>query len=216
MISPGLIILIIVGLVFLAGIIGAIVVIVKGPKLPDGLKFEAVDGNNKAIVIFDEAITFLKDPTTKEIKSLISDGSIVLIDDIAKSCAKAMTATELAFKQMGISKAEINEAVFVYKTDQRYEKEGDPTSPGSAAYSAEIIGFLGIKRKSVAIIRVKYAKTTVDSGEPVIHELVHLLDSVANHGYDVNHADIKLWEKFGQNTVQAISQNLWLIRKNSA
>jgi hypothetical protein len=216
MISPGLIILIVVGIVFLAGIIGSIVVIVKGPALPAGLKFEAVDNGNKATVIFDEAIAFLKDPTTKEIKSIVADGSIVSIDDITKACASAITTTELAFGQMGISKANLDEVIFVIKTDQRYEKEGGIAALNSAAYSVEIVGFLGIKRKQVAVIRVKYAKTMVTSGEPAIHELVHILDKTAGSGYDTNHANIKLWDNFGQNTVQAISDNLWLMRKNSA
>jgi hypothetical protein len=210
--EPGIIILVVVLVLFVLLTVGVLVMAFKGPTLPKGMKFESINEDNKAIVIFDTEIPMFKKPKTNEIVSILSDGSIVLIDDIVKSCSRAMTITEKAFKEIGVQKAEVDEVVFVYKTDSRYEKEAGMAAY-SAAYTEELSGLLGIKKKHVVNIRLKYAKSTVESGEPPIHEMIHVLNKQAGRGYDALHGDDKLWAALGQNTVQVVGDRQWILTK---
>lgn len=207
-----MIILIVVLIAFLSLVVGLLIVAFVGPSLPKGMKFESINENNKAIVIFDTDIPMFKNPKTNEIVSILSDGSIIPIDDIVKSCSRAMTITEKAFKQIGVQKAEVDEVAFVYKTDSRYDKEAG-LAAYSAAYTEELSGLFGIKKKHIVNIRLKYAKSTVESGEPPIHEMIHVLNKQAGRGYDALHGDEKLWEALGQNTVQVIGDRQWILTK---
>jgi hypothetical protein len=210
--EPGIIILIVVLVLFVLLVVGLLILAFKGPTLPEGMKFESINENNKAIVIFDTEIPMIKSSKTNEIVSVISDGSIISIDDVVKSCSRAMTITEKAFKEIGVDKADIDEVVFVYKTDSRYDREAGMASY-SAAYTSEITGLFGIKKKYVVTIRAKYAKSTVESGEPPIHEMIHVLNKQAGRGYDALHGDAKLWAALGQSTVQVIGDRQWVFNK---
>lgn len=193
----GLIILIITLLAFLGMGIWVIVSIVKGPKLPDGHRFEADFAGNKAILIVDKDIPSLKDKATGKVNAWIVEGLRVEADDLAKKCAIAIHATELAFKQKGVQKADEDRVVFYYQTDANYETGGaswwEAWSKGTAAYSTSMSGMFGTKRTPMAVIRVRHMKTTAERGQPAVHELVHILNMAAKGDYSHNHTDPLLW-----------------------
>lgn len=189
----GIIILVVTGLALLAGIIFVVVKLVKGPNLPKGHRFEANFGNNKAVIIVDEKLLSQKDLKTNEVNGWIVGGQIIDATDIAKKCAIAMAATETAFKRKGVENAHENMVVFTYRTDETF---GDFTSwlkESSSAYTIELSGIFGTKKTPTVVIRARHLKMTANRGQPVIHELVHVLSKAAKGNYSRNHSDPLLW-----------------------
>lgn len=195
----GLIILIVTLLAFLAMAIFVIVKLVKGPDIPKGLKFEAKESDNKAVVVVSEnAEGAIKNPKG-EVVSWLVDGKFIYGADLAKACARAIHATELAFLEKGVQKADVDRVVFYFQTDDEFEGVGKSASwwqawsKGAAAYSTKIAGIFGFQQLPMAVIRTKYLDDVHDRGQPAIHELVHILNEAANGDYSHNHTDPKLW-----------------------
>lgn len=192
----GLIILIATLLGFLALGIAIIVKVVKGPKLPEGHRFETKFAGNKAVVIVDKDIPAIKDKDTGEVVAWLIEGQRVEGADLAKKCAVAITATETAFKQKEVQKADVDRVVFYYRTDKNFESGSSwwkSWAKRAAAYSTTLKGMFGSNETPMAVIRSKYLTTTAERGQPAIHELVHILNEAANGDYSHNHTDPKLW-----------------------
>lgn len=193
----GLIILIITLVAFLALGIFAVVMFVKGPKLPDGHKIEAEFAGNKAVLIVDKDVQSVKDKDSGEVVGWLVEGNRIDGQELAKKCAIAIAATETAFSRKGVQKADEDRVVFHYQTDKNYETGNaswwEAWSKGTAAYSTQLTGIFGTKKTPMAVIRSRYMQLTLDKGQPAIHELVHILNLAARGNYSHDHSDPVLW-----------------------
>ncbi len=214
----GIIILIVTIAAFLAMAIWVVVKIIMGPKLPEGHRFEHVFAGNKAVVIVGHDIENIKDQTTNITNSFLVEGSKYLAADLAEECARCIAATEQAFKEKGIPKADVNEVVFVFQSDEAFSKNAWSAdwAKDVAAYSTELSGMFGIKKVQIAIIRSKYIKTVVERGQPAIHEMVHILNKAAGSGYNHDHNDPNLWDSNGADSIEAIAVRNWIDYGNPA
>lgn len=213
----GIIILIVALAALLAMGIWALIKVLRGPNLPDGYRFEHKFAGNKAIVIVDKNIISFKDQSSGEVIGFLLAGTKYLASELVEKCATAIYATEQAFKEKAVPKADVSEVVFVFATDEEFEKYVYPKYQAKhvAAYSEERNGMFNIKKIDVAIIRSKYIKTVIERGQPAVHELVHILNKEAGVGYDQNHDESELWVGYGPNTVEAIGVKNWIDLTNS-
>jgi len=209
----GSIILIATIAAFVAIGIYMLVRILKGPKLPEGHQFVAEHKGNKAIVIIDKNLEGAIKNKDGSVISWVLNGKFYYGNDLAIKCAKAIKATELAFKEKGVEKADVSEVVFLFSTDATFEagsKWWQAWAAGAAAYSTELVGDFRIKVLPMAVIRTKYIKTVSERGQPAIHELVHLLNKQANGDYSHSHTDPKLWlGPGGTGSVEGIGVQKW-------
>jgi len=209
----GLIILIVTLVAFAAMGVYIIVKLVKGPDLPDGHKFEAEVNGNKAIVIIDKKLEGAVKATDGSVSSWIVDGKFQYGTELARKCATAIHATELAFKQKGVQKADESRVVFLFSTDETFESGSgwwQAWAKGAAAYSTSLSGIFGTKRTPMAVIRTKYITTVAERGQPAVHELVHILNEAASGDYSHNHTDPKLWlGPGGEESVEGLGVQKW-------
>jgi len=210
----GIIILVVTLLAFLGIGIYMVVRFVKGPKLPNGLRFEATFGGNKAIVIIDEDLPGLTNKESGKIDSWIVNDHKIVATDIAKKCAIAIHAAELAFKEKGVEKADVDVVVFNFKTSKAFETGNSDWwaewSKGAAAYSSQLTGLFGSKVMPIAVIRTEFLQMTSERGQPAIHELMHILNKVAVSDYSYNHTDPALWLTAGQaDSAEGITIRQW-------
>ena len=213
----GLIILI----VTLLGFVGlAIFAIVYGRKhrFPEGDKFEAEFAGNKAILIVDKDVPNVKDQATGKVNGWLVDGVVYKADELARKCALAIHAAELAFKEKGLEGADVDKVVIHFQTDHNFEnpKVGpswwNAWSKNVAAYAGSIsrnMGFWG-GEIPMAVIRAKHMKALEDRGQPVVHELVHILNKEIGAGYQHDHSDPNLWAGAGgQDSAEQIGVRQW-------
>jgi len=188
----GIIILVLVCLLFLG--IGAWIVasIIKGPKFPDGYRFETTFSGKTATLIVDKSFPSLKNRNSNKVKAWVVSGKRIDAKDMVDKCAMAMLATETAFQKIGIDKANRNHVIFLFKTDKNFDNRPSWTTT-AAAYSTEISGFFGTKKLDVAVIRTRYLTNMADKGQPAIHELTHMLNKAATGDYSYDHTDPDLW-----------------------
>lgn len=211
----GLIILIVTLLAFLALGIYVVVRLVQGPKIPDGHKFEAKwpGTKNKAIVVIDKKLEDVVKNSDGSVKSWLIGGKFYYGQELARKCAAAIQATELAFKEKGVEKADEDEVVFLFSTDETFESGSawwQAWSKGAAAYSTTLTGMFGAQKTPMAVIRTKHIKTVSERGQPAVHELVHILNKAASGDYSHNHTDPKLWlGPGGQESVEGIGVQRW-------
>lgn len=209
----GLIILIVTLVAFVAMGIFLVVKAVRGPKLPDGHRFEAEWEGNKAIVIVDKKLEGAIKNDNGSVNSWLIEGKFYHGNDLAKKCAAAIHATELAFKNKGVEKADVNEVVFLFSTDETFETGSgwwQAWAKGAAAYATQLVGDFRIKVYYMAVIRTRYIKTVAKRGQPAIHELVHILNKEANGDYSHKHTDPKLWlGPGGQESAEGIGVQKW-------
>lgn len=213
----GIIILIVTLAAFLAMGIWALVKTLKGPDLPEGHRFEHKFAGNKAVVIVGKDIENFKDPSTGKVNGFLLGGIKYMAAELTEKCAMAIHATEQAFKEKGVPKADVSEAVFVFRSDEEFEKNAwsEAWAKNVAAYSEERSGMFNVKKAHLAIIRSKHVKTVMERGQPAVHELVHILNKEAGEGYNHNHDDPKLWVGHGSDTVEAIGVRNWADLVNS-
>lgn len=201
----GIVIAIIVAIAFLA--LGGWVLYktLKGPSLPNGDKHSYTFGGNKAIVVISPGVK-------KQNGKYVVDGNEYNGKKLAVDCAYAMSVTEQAFLEKDIQKADEDEVVFYFQSDEEFE-EGNgwwkSWSKNVAAYSKMEKGMFGVKKTPWAVIRSKHIKTVDQKGQPAIHELIHILNNQVSGDYNHAHDDEKLWVKHGSQTVEAISVRNW-------
>lgn len=204
----GLIISIVTLLAFVVMGVYIVVSVVKGPKLPKGHKFEEVYEGNKAIVIVDDEVTGKIKNQNEQVVSWLVDGNFIYGKDIAKKCAIAMHATEFSFQKNKIQNADEPQVVFHFTTNESFDK--NPLVKNAAAYSMILSGMFAIKKTPIAIIRADYLKHVSNEGQPVIHELVHILNKAAKGNFSHNHSDPNLWiGPGGEKSVEANSVKKW-------
>lgn len=211
----GLLILIATLLVMLVAAIFTIYKIFAGPKLPKGHRFESTYKGNEAIVLVDPKLDGLTNKKTGKVDRWIILGSVITGKELATACAKAIYAVELSFLEQGIEKAEKDSVVFSFQTDDTFENT--PSAPqwknwskGAEAYSITISGVFGIKHKELAVIRTKFIKTVLSTGQPVIHELVHILHKTATEDENKVHDNALLWTgPGGDDSMESKAAAIW-------
>ena len=208
----GIIILIVTIAAFLAMGTWALIKALKGPDLPKGHKFVHKFAGNKAIVVMDKNLSSFKDPNTKKVAGVIIGGVKYMGSEVAEKCAVAIQATEQAFKQKDIKKADVDKVVFHFQADDEFEDGSEwwqQFSKNIAAYSKQYSAIFGAKPRYRATIRSKYLKSVSERGQPAVHELVHILNNDAGEGYNHDHSDPDLWNGHGSDTVEAIGVRNW-------
>jgi hypothetical protein len=203
----GIIILIATIAVFLAIGIWMIVMAVKGPRIPKGHRFEAEHSGNKVILVVEDGVSLVKDPVSGAVSHFIADGQMVSGQTLAEQCAKSITATEKAFQTKNIQKADVKTVVVLFRTDASFEANSPMTpewAKGQSAYATTSGATFG-SGHPMAVVRDRYMKLSLLTGQPVIHEMVHMLNMTAGHGYQHNHSDKNLWIQHGAGTVEAYS-----------
>lgn len=209
--TVGIIILVVTLAAFLAGGIWALVMWIKGPRIPKGHKFEHQFAGNKAVVVVEEDVASIKDPATNKVVEFLVDSQRYSGQELAEKCAIAMAATEHAFAIKGIKNADIQMAVFLFKSDASFDNTSPVNSAwakGVAAYSVTTGATFG-EGAPMAVIRTKYMKSVSERAQPVVHELVHILNKDAGKGYQHDHTDPNLWAGHGSNTVESIAVVNW-------
>lgn len=210
--TVGIIILVVTLAAFLAVGIAALVLWLKGPKIPKGHRFEHQFAGNKAIVVVEEDITTIKDPSTNKVVEFLIDSQRFKGQDLAEKCAVAMAATETAFAAKGIKKADIEVAVFLFKSDTSFNNTspvGPEWAKGVAAYTVTTDSGFARPVVPMAVIRSKYMKSVTERGQPAIHELIHILNEDAGRGYQHDHSDSELWAGFGADTIESKAVVNW-------
>jgi hypothetical protein len=183
----------------------------RKPRIPDGHRYEAKHAGNKAILVVDKDVESIKN-TDGKVNGWLVDGAIYKASSLVEKAAVAMQATELAFKEKGIAKADVDEVIIYFQTDKNFETGGPSWwaawSKGAAAYSTTAGAAIG-PGLPMAVIRSKHMKALEERGQPVIHELVHILNKEAGHGYQHAHDDADLWAGHGADTVEGIGVRQW-------
>lgn len=184
-------------------------------KWPNGHRFETEFLGNKAILFVDEEVpTVLND--SDEVVGWVLDGITYYAEDLVHKCAIAIQAVEVGFKEKGIKDASIDTLVIEFQTDYNFEnpKTGpawwNSWSKNVAAYSGTVNRNMWGSKLPRAVIRSKYMKTLTERGQPVIHELVHILNKEAGLGYERTHTDANLWlGPGGHDSVEGIGVIQW-------
>lgn len=86
--------------------------------------------------------------------------------------------------------------------------DGSRWSQVAASYLTRVRRMIGADGPPLIVIREKHRATLALTGEPVIHEICHLLLE-PNHGFDRNHTDARVWEAHGTETVQFKAQQYY-------
>jgi hypothetical protein len=196
----GIMVLVVMLLGFiLVGVLGAMKA-KKGPKIPDGHRLDASFGGSKAIVIVDKKLPGFSNKEFVESGGWIIEDTKISIRELTKRCAIAMYAVKSAFKEKGLKKTDESVIVFKFSTDETFE-EGHSWwkawAKGATAYSTELSGIFRTNKTPMAVIRTKHLATTFQKGQPVLHELVHILCKGVNNDYSHDHTDHRLWIKSG-------------------
>jgi hypothetical protein len=109
----------------------------------------------------------------------------------------AIRATLGAWEAAGRS-YDVDHVVVFYEDSDQFDR--NPQSKTWAAY-------VGRARQSVGaappmlIVRDTHSNEVERTGEPVIHEMLHVLEG--GDGYDYDHQDREIWKAHGKKTIQA-------------
>jgi hypothetical protein len=169
----GLIILVITIVVF---IIGAVGFIIFGNRIrwPEGERLELMEAGKTVTLILGPNI--MRKTVGAELVLLVG-GEEIESSNLLKSIMKALRTSSDVFKERG-SKVEINHYVVQYQSDGKFETAEtfvwwNSWAKNHDAYSSYVGRQMWGKELHMAIIRERHIKTTVDRGQPVIHELIH-------------------------------------------
>lgn len=206
----GIIVAIICILGFLATAGFVVYKILQGPKLPKGHVYKIKKNNNEITLVVDDKLAAEKKDSGGKPTSWFIEKDECSVEDLLNACAKSVECTEAAFADNGIEKADEERFIFYFATDDVFENLRGPANvmwaKGVAAWSEIKSGMFGTNKTPAAIMRTKYMNDVIGRGQPLIHELVHILNRAASGDYSHNHTDSKLWlGPGGEKSVEGIA-----------
>lgn len=189
---PALMILIITLAVFAT--LAAIVIIKRGDLVfPKGNVTPIKEGAYTAYVIFGPGVE-------------MNDESF----EVASACHKAAVAADAGFNLTNRKpKRSIKEIAVNFVTDDMFVYSGY-----GKEFDAGVMGFLTECKKSfakgipMAVLRERLMNNVKETGEPVIHELMHALLGETN-AIEAIHEEKDIWAMHGDNTAQARAREIF-------
>lgn len=206
----------IVGLTILilavAGIVAAgiylLVSYLNDPDLPEGRKFTFKEKGIKLFLVVDKEIAVIK--SKGEVTDFITTNSndknvTVPLQTLKNSCFKAIKATNFVMSKKGFGAKQLKKVVVQFQPERKFEKPS-VIADHDSSYAWDTKSSFG-KGYPLAVIRFKYMSKVKNEGQPLIHELIHLLLDKNTNRFDNSHQNKKLWEKYGKDTVEYEAKN---------
>lgn len=120
---------------------------------------------------------------------------------LTRRCAMALACTNAAFQTLGWR---LNE-VMIWFSNEPFERRtaGD-------AFTLEMANQNGSRLMPMIVVRPRCFNEVLDSGEPIIHEVIHeLLREHSHGGADEHHAASAVWSHHGPGTRQETARELF-------
>jgi len=197
-----------IGLCFLI-LIGYLIYWGRIPKIPKGHQFTAKYRNCEALVIVDKRINTIRMKSTGKVIGFLVGGRQILGESMANACALAMYSAEWGFEQKKIEKAKEKIAIFHFKTSAEFDIPWRGLSKKWAAYSSITGGNAFGAGLPMAVIRARYINGMLGTGQPAIHEMIHILNLAARKNYNHVHDDKVLWSANSEKSVENLAVWKW-------
>jgi hypothetical protein len=213
----------IIGYFILGGSVTTIVTLLTilftyGRKLifPKGHRFQINKDGFKLHLIVDHDIEHIKNDDDSFI---LHDGEKIKISTLLDACHKAATISKKTFVSEGFKDGKTKEAMIWFRLDENFEE----VKPGHHAWWADWIKKVNAFAEKpsrrmlgsgpgLIVSRAKFIKPTIERGQPVIHEMYHVL-MLENHTkhwrWDSGHKNEKVWATFGKDTAEFKAQELF-------